>query len=164
MLLAGRLFLLALAGPAASRALLSAGRNPAALWFPSIFAVMSFLADPSQTSDVFLSELREHWVHPPGSWAAPKALRVFSNSLTILGSSAKLGTIFPIISASILLSPPHASRRITPRILLAVELFLSRILGQLLTNISYWKWCPKLSRVRFLHTDPLPNKSTNDYH
>lgn len=86
--------------------------------------------------------------------------QLFNNS----GKLSKAGNHFPHNFSLYFASPPHASRRITPRILLAVELFLSRILGQLLTDISYWKWCPKLSRVHFLHTDPLPNKSTNDYH
>lgn len=49
---------------------------------------MSFLADPSQTSDVFLSELQELYVRLsrdlPGSWAGLKVLRVFSDFWTIL--------------------------------------------------------------------------------
>lgn len=49
---------------------------------------MSFLADPSQTSDVFLSELQELYVRLsrdlPGSWAGLKVLRVFSDFWMIL--------------------------------------------------------------------------------
>lgn len=106
-----------LAGLAASPALPSPGWNPAVLWFPFIFAAMSFLADPSQTSDVFLSELQEHYMDLSRDQSGARLVLRFRRSLATFWlweagkPGGKMGAVFPIMLAFILLSPPTCSQK-----------------------------------------------------
>lgn len=98
---------------------------------------------------------------PAWSWAGLKALRVYSNFLTIVrgwGNQGERWELFPHNFSLYFAFPPHAPRKITPHIVLAVEPLLSWITGQFLTNISYWKLCTKLSCLHFPLSSHPPHR------
>lgn len=80
-------------------------------------------------------------------------------------STKKAGNHFPHNLSLYFAFPLRAPKRIPPHIFLAVEPLLSCVMGQLLTNTSYWKSRTKLSHLHFpLFSPPPPRASSKKEH